>query len=68
MLRGIDRQQIFEDSEDYLRFIDVLQEGTRERFSVLTIWKRNGGDKGTVLLSPDSSCATVLAAVTGKPF
>ena len=26
MLRGIDRQLIFEDSEDYLRFLDIVQE------------------------------------------
>ncbi len=26
MLRGIDRQQIFEDSEDYFRFLDIVQE------------------------------------------
>lgn len=26
MLRGIDRQQIFEDAEDYLRFLDILFE------------------------------------------
>lgn len=26
MLRGIDRQVIFEDSEDYLRFLDIVQE------------------------------------------
>lgn len=26
MLRGIDRQQIFEDNEDYLRFLDIVQE------------------------------------------
>ena len=30
MLRGIDRQLIFEDSEDYLRFLDIVQE-CRER-------------------------------------
>ena len=26
MLRGIDRQLIFEDSEDYIRFLDIVQE------------------------------------------
>lgn len=26
MLRGIDRQMIFEDSEDYLRFLDIVRE------------------------------------------
>ena len=26
MIRGIDRQLIFEDSEDYLRFLDIVQE------------------------------------------
>ena len=26
MLRGIDRQQIFEDGEDYFRFLDIVQE------------------------------------------
>ena len=26
MLRGIDRQLIFEDSEDYFRFLDIVQE------------------------------------------
>ena len=26
MLRGIDRQLIFEDSEDYMRFLDIVQE------------------------------------------
>ena len=30
MLRGIDRQLIFEDSEDYLRFISILQECREE--------------------------------------
>ena len=26
MLRGIDRQLIFEDSEDYIRFLDIVEE------------------------------------------
>lgn len=30
ILRGIDRQMIFEDSEDYLHFIDILQECREE--------------------------------------
>ena len=30
MLRGIDRQQIFEDTEDYIRFLDIVKDCYRE--------------------------------------
>ena len=40
MLRGINQQQIFEDSEDFSKFLQVLKDCKAK------------GDKGTVLSSP----------------
>ena len=66
MLRGIDRQQIFEDSEDYLRFIDVLQECREECGFKLYAYCLMGNHVHILLKVEEESLETIFKKIGGR--
>lgn len=66
MLRGIDRQQIFEDSEDYLRFIDILQECREECGFKLYAYCLMGNHVHILLKVEEESLETIFKKIGGR--
>lgn len=66
MLRGIDRQMIFEDSEDYLRFIDILQECRKECGFRLYAYCLMGNHVHILLKVEEESLETIFKKIGGR--
>lgn len=66
MLRGIDRQLIFEDSEDYLRFISILQECREECGFKLYAYCLMGNHVHILLKVEEDSLETIFKKIGGR--
>lgn len=66
MLRGIDRQMIFEDREDYLRFIDILQECREECGFKLYAYCLMGNHVHILLKVEEESLETIFKKIGGR--
>lgn len=66
MLRGIDRQMIFEDSEDYLRFIDILQECRKECGFKLYAYCLMGNHVHILLKVEEECLETIFKKIGGR--
>lgn len=66
MLRGIDRQMIFEDSEDYLRFIDILQECREACGFKLYAYCLMGNHVHILLKVEEESLETIFKKIGGR--
>lgn len=66
MLRGIDRQMIFEDNEDYLRFIDILQECREDCGFKLYAYCLMGNHVHILLKTEDENLETIFKKIGGR--
>lgn len=66
MLRGIDRQQIFEDDEDYCHFLDIVQEYHELCLFDLFAYCLMGNHVHMLLKVRDESLETIFKKIGGK--
>lgn len=66
MLRGIDRQLIFEDDEDYLRFIDIVQECREACGFKLYAYCLMGNHVHLLLKVEEQSLETIFKKIGGR--
>ena len=66
MLRGIDRQQIFEDSEDYFRFLDIVQECRKICCFQLYAYCLMGNHLHMLLKVQEESLETIFKRIAGR--
>ena len=66
MLRGIDRQQIFEDTEDYYRFLDIVHECREECEFKLYAYCLMGNHVHLLLKVETDSLETIFKKIGGR--
>ena len=66
MLRGIDRQLIFEDSEDYFRFLDIIQECRKLCNFKLFAYCLMGNHVHLLLKVQDDNLETIFKRIGGR--
>ena len=66
MLRGIDRQQIFEDTEDYFRFLDIVRECREECEFKLYAYCLMGNHVHLLLKVQVDSLETIFKKIGGR--